>query len=292
MPKIAIKISIELIRLVDKLAEQYSSSTGADPKGFYLDYYLNVGTHLAMLYPIGIALGISSSHKVLEIGSGLGTKCLLGKAIWDADFTGVEPCLNTYGLLYDAIFEFKKNNPHLPYTYVNAVGENTGLPLDCFDFILSFEVLEHVQDPLRVIQEIHRLLKRGGKAFLSTCSYNSFYEGHYRCLWFPFLDRKTGKSLVKFLGYNPHFLDKVNLIKRSHLLDCFKRAGFKQIKLGYRYQRQPPPELEVDLPANYALTSFSKRKSFIQDFIQMPEVHNFLSVFGLEYKIYIEAIKK
>ncbi len=41
----------------------------------------------------------------------------------------------------------------------------------CFDALLSTQVLEHVLDPAKYLQEAHRLLKPGGLMFLSTHGY-------------------------------------------------------------------------------------------------------------------------
>ncbi len=39
-----------------------------------------------------------------------------------------------------------------------------------FDFITMGEVIEHVEDPKPLLQNISRLLKPQGKAFLTTCA--------------------------------------------------------------------------------------------------------------------------
>ncbi|MFN3529224.1 MAG: class I SAM-dependent methyltransferase [Bacteroidia bacterium] len=44
----------------------------------------------------------------------------------------------------------------------------TGLADDSFDYVVSFQVIEHIQDDLRFLQEIRRVLKPGGKLILTT----------------------------------------------------------------------------------------------------------------------------
>ncbi len=46
--------------------------------------------------------------------------------------------------------------------------ENTGLPDDTVDAITTFEVIEHVDDIPAYLAELHRVLKPGGLAFIST----------------------------------------------------------------------------------------------------------------------------
>lgn len=51
-----------------------------------------------------------------------------------------------------------------------VVGSILEMPFEdnSFDFVVSSEVIEHVPDPLKAIDEIHRVLKPGGKVVLST----------------------------------------------------------------------------------------------------------------------------
>ena len=55
-----------------------------------------------------------------------------------------------------------------------------------FDTIVSFQVIEHIQDDRLFLQEIYRMLKRGGKAIISTpnithtLSRNPWHEREYK----------------------------------------------------------------------------------------------------------------
>lgn len=44
----------------------------------------------------------------------------------------------------------------------------SGVPDNTFDTAISFQVIEHIQDDLAFLREIHRVLKPGGKAWLTT----------------------------------------------------------------------------------------------------------------------------
>ena len=46
---------------------------------------------------------------------------------------------------------------------INAAGEMLPLPSASFDFILSHEVLEHVQDDRACVEEMVRILRSGGR---------------------------------------------------------------------------------------------------------------------------------
>jgi SAM-dependent methyltransferase len=57
-----------------------------------------------------------------------------------------------------------------PGPYVDEVVQGEELPFDdaSFDLILCTQVLEHVEDPVAVLSEIHRVLRPGGAALIST----------------------------------------------------------------------------------------------------------------------------
>lgn len=57
-----------------------------------------------------------------------------------------------------------------PGPYVDEVVQGEELPFDdaSFDLVLCTQVLEHVEDPAAVLGEIHRVLRPGGAALIST----------------------------------------------------------------------------------------------------------------------------
>jgi SAM-dependent methyltransferase len=49
-----------------------------------------------------------------------------------------------------------------------CAAENLPFANESFDVIISTQVLEHVDDPKKVVEDLHRVLKRGGLLILST----------------------------------------------------------------------------------------------------------------------------
>ena len=70
--------------------------------------------------------------------------------------------------------DFVQLNPaqllHGAYTQVDYVSDATAISVDgaSFDAVLCTEVLEHVPEPIRLIQEISRILRPGGKLILTA----------------------------------------------------------------------------------------------------------------------------
>lgn len=284
-------ITNELVRLVKRLADAYSVATGADPAEYYERYYLDLVPHADVIYSVGNGLGITATDRVLEVGSGLGTRCLLGNAIFGAEFVGLEPCANAYSNLKDAISVFREANRHLMYESKHSAGENTGLEDESFDHIVSFEVLEHVQSPIDVITEMFRVLKPSGKIFISSCNYDSIYEGHYRSLLIPTSSKRFQKAYFKLINRNAKFIDEINFITKKQIYACLKISGFVNIKFHDDYAITHFDRLNVQYPDGINTNFGSNNAKLIQKIVQSKPIRNILSMLNREYKINVTAEK-
>lgn len=66
-------------------------------------------------------------------------------------------------------------------------GADTGLPDNSIDVVFGFALLEHVHEPQKVVEEIKRILKPQGIAYLEGCPIWSGPVGHH--LWHQFPDK-------------------------------------------------------------------------------------------------------
>jgi SAM-dependent methyltransferase len=81
-----------------------------------------------------------------------------------------------FGLEYE--FErVREAHAHSPLV-VNAAGEGLPFPAGTFDLVLSHEVLEHVQDDRRAVEEIVRVLRPGGRLVLFVPNRGYPFETH------------------------------------------------------------------------------------------------------------------
>lgn len=133
------------------IVENYQSSQGT-----YLIYLIHKATYkYSMNYVAG--------RKALDYGcgSGYGTALICNSC---SQVTGVD-------ISAEAISYAKAhyNAPNLAYLQVQPV-EYAPLPFpdSSFDVVLSFQVIEHVQDVAIYLQEIQRVLIPGGQVLIST----------------------------------------------------------------------------------------------------------------------------
>lgn len=132
---------------------------------------------------------------------------------------------------------FEKTKKDFPYLDVLCYDGGIFPASDnSFDFVASFQVLEHVGSIEHVIKECLRVLKPDGIMYHVCPNYRSFYEGHYKVLWFPFLNKKTGRMYLKLLGRYTPFFEELNCIKLKDITKVFKKHKneLKMITLGQK----------------------------------------------------------
>jgi len=112
------------------------------------------------------AAGLLITGRVLENGCGVGMY---------AERLAVEGG-QVVGLEYD--FERAGEARARCQCVVNAAGEHLPFPGECFDLVLSHEVLEHVQDDRAALAEMARVLKKGGRLALFVPNRGYPFETH------------------------------------------------------------------------------------------------------------------
>jgi 2-polyprenyl-3-methyl-5-hydroxy-6-metoxy-1,4-benzoquinol methylase len=170
-------------------------------------------------------------RRILDLGSGMGglttALALAGAEIHALDFN-VEYCRITRlrGRRYD-----------LAIPAINAAGEALPFPADHFDVIVCMDVLEHVQQPAKVLAEINRCLKPGGVCQLTAINRFAFKDPHYHARFVNWLPRRFASPYLRMAGVmkdNSRFSDRQSLeemhyYRYSELKKLFAREGFRQV---------------------------------------------------------------
>ncbi len=127
--------------------------------------------------------------RVLEIGAGRGGK---GIAYALAGMRVVALDIDAESLRLGAA---NARSRHASIQFLAGAGEQLAFPANHFDAILLDSVIEHVQNPLRVLQECFRVLKPGGIVFVVFPPFYGPLSGHiddYVMMpWFHLLPRRV-----------------------------------------------------------------------------------------------------
>ena len=138
---------------------------------------------------------------VLDVGCGWGEFAF--EAIQkDATVYGIEPDSELLGI--SVLLAGKQA------MFAKARAEAIPFRNECFDIVICNSVIEHVKDVRASLQEMIRILRKGGYLYLVAPNYLYPYEGHYKIGWIPLLPKPLAKIYLKLVGRNPRFIEGIN----------------------------------------------------------------------------------
>lgn len=166
--------------------------------------------------------GFSGESRVLDVGAGYGQFVL--RALEEGyDVYGIEPdCWKI------DFFRKKVALQKLPRPWgdrvLGGVGEAIPFADNSFDYVTSYQTMEHVQNPSLVIMEMVRVTKPGGCIQVRCPDYRGTYEGHYQLPWLPLFPRPLARVYLGMLGRPRKGLDRIQYITRPRLLKWVDRV--------------------------------------------------------------------
>lgn len=142
-------------------------------------------------------------HKVvLDIGCGTGP--LISQLVKRSAYVvGIEP---SHAFRQAAALRLRAIDLDHHAQVIAADGARVPIKSSVVDYVFCLQVLEHVPNPDQVVKEIARVLKPGGRAFITFENYLSFFEPHYRVRWLPLLPKPLGALYLRLIGREPSFL--------------------------------------------------------------------------------------
>ena len=126
-----------------------------------------------------------------------------------------------------------------------VLGDATRIPFknDSFGFVLCNDVLEHVRDEAKLIQELLRVLACNGAAYIQCASRYQIIEPHFLLPFLSWIPRTLGNIYVKiagkgknYEGYFPKTRKRILALARVHrTVDLtYERTLFKIQSLNIR----------------------------------------------------------
>lgn len=130
-----------------------------------------------MLDQDGLDPSFFAAARVIELGCG--PFGMIHYLETPSEKFGCDPLIGTYrelGLLQDGGVK-----------HLEGRGERIELPDGAVDIAISYNVLDHVDDPLTYLREAHRLLDDGGKLYLNVHTFPGFLRPALP--WLRYVDR-------------------------------------------------------------------------------------------------------
>lgn len=229
-------------KIISHLRAQYKGVLTEDQIIQHIDDYVGDRQAQYLVEKIQPFIANKEKIKILDIGCGYGSFVLLS----------VKNGYNTIGVeLEEFEHEIAQQRARTEEQPANLfkLGSALNLPFgdESFDIVTFWNVLEHVSDYSKALEEAKRVLKKEGKIFIIAPNYCSFRkEAHYQIPWAPFLTKNVAKYYLKLLKRNPWFFE--NCIFYISMFGVFKKLnkmGFsattdisEKIKNGHSFRAQ------------------------------------------------------
>ncbi|XOV93217.1 MAG: class I SAM-dependent methyltransferase [Bacteroidota bacterium] len=171
----------------------------------------------------------------LGVGEGRGIEWMAPKA---SSYLGLDK-------IEDAILKLSQKFPELQFE--SSVFPPVKLPDESFDTIVSFQVIEHIKNDHLFLEEIYRMLKKGGKAIISTpnrlmsLSRNPWHIREYTAneleeLCKKYFDKVSMMGIAgneKVMTYHERNRKSVDKIMRFDVLDLQHRLPASILRIPY-----------------------------------------------------------
>ena len=167
--------------------------------------------------------------KLLEIGSGFGPNLAVWIKKYELDGYGTERDSEGFGSSFKASREVFAANGIDPERIIRVTDDKLPFPDASFDIVYAGNVLEHTDNPLKVLEEGIRVLRPGGILHAEVPNYLSYFEGHYMVPQPPVIWRWVLPFWVRLLGRDPAFAYTM----RTEINPVWCRRAVKQLNKKY-----------------------------------------------------------
>ena len=173
--------------------------------------------------------GALPGRRILDLGSGMGgTSVALGLA-------GAAPLAFEYNRAYCDIIRLRAGRYDMSLPVVNGAGERLPFADASFDLVIAWDVVEHVQDPARLLAELARVLRPGGRVLLTVINRFAFRDPHYHLPLLNWLPRRLAEAIIERRGRSKSGADFSDRQRLSEM-HYYTMAGFRQLAVRYGFR--------------------------------------------------------
>jgi len=114
--------------------------------------------------------------------------------------------------------------------FVRSLAEALPFRDGAFGVVYCFSAIEHVESVARTVSEMVRVTRPGGVIYLHTPNAWSWYEGHYKLFWAPFLPEPAGRLYLRLRRRPTGYLRTLRRLTPSQLTREFRRHGVTEFR--------------------------------------------------------------
>jgi SAM-dependent methyltransferase len=123
-----------------------------------------------------------------------------------------------------------KRAKHGGSAFVRAAAEALPFPDGAFALVYCFSAIEHVESVGATVREMVRVTRPGGHIYVHTPNAWSWYEGHYKVHWVPFLPPAAGRAYLRLQGRPTAYLGTLRRLTPRQLAREFRRHGVTDLR--------------------------------------------------------------
>jgi ubiquinone/menaquinone biosynthesis C-methylase UbiE len=124
-------------------------------------------------------------------------------------------------------------------TFVRAAAEALPFPDATFGLVYCFSSIEHVDSVAATVREMVRVTRPGGQIYVHTPNAWSWYEGHYKVHWVPFLPQAVGRLYLRLRRRPTAYLASIRRLTPRQLAREFRRHGVRDLRF---FDQETPRE--------------------------------------------------
>lgn len=143
-----------------------------------------------------------------------------------------------------------------------------------YDLILLTDVIEHVYNPKKSLENIHYLLNNNGKVYITVPNRYHLYDPHYKLPFILFMPRKISDLILKIIG--KYKTDKSAGMQSLSEMHYYTYNQFKKIVNSIGFEVIDLRKREISNPDKYLYKKSQKTYFKVVKFFKFLKLENII----------------